>query len=177
LLDSYKVGILPGEGIGREVVPAAAKVVDAAASVVGLKVEVPVLDIGWKAREKYGRILPRQTLDEMKSTVGWILGPLDAGKYPSDDPDFPTPGGKIRKLFDLYANVRPAKTIRGIKAMGEQVDLVVVRENTEGFYPDRNLFKGYGEFMPDEETVISLRVVTRKACRRIADYAFHLAAT
>src|SRR5207245_6888822 len=107
------------------------------------------------------------TVDGMKEADGWILGPLQAGSYPKDDLDYPMASGKIRKLFDLFANVRPVKSYPSSERKG--IDLVIVRENTEDFYPDRNLHKGYGEFWPNEDTVISLRMITRRACRRISE--------
>jgi 3-isopropylmalate dehydrogenase len=171
----YKIAVLEGDGIGNEVVPATLSVLKETASLLELSFDFKVLDVGWSAYRKYGRILPSETLLEMKSSGGFILGPLDAGKYPADDPDFPTPSGKIRKFFDLYANLRPARNLKGVRSVKEGVDLVIVRENTEDLYPDRNLFKGYGEFMPNDETVISLRIVTKRACQRIAETAFRLA--
>jgi len=111
----------------------------------------------------------------MRQCDGWILGPLSAGSYPKDDKDYPMASGKIRKEFDLFANIRPIKSLA--KSSDKNIDLVIVRENTEDFYPDRNLFKGYGEFWPNEDTVLSLRVITRKACARIAETAFRLASS
>jgi 3-isopropylmalate dehydrogenase len=81
----------------------------------------------------------------------------------------------MRVVFDLYANIRPACTPPGLASTGKRMDLVIVRENTEGFYADRNLFLGNGEFMPTEDVVLSIRKITVKGCRRIATAAFELA--
>jgi 3-isopropylmalate dehydrogenase len=87
------------------------------------------------------------------------------------------PSGVLRKRLDLYANIRPAATRAGIAPLcGKPFDLVVVRENTEGFYADRNMESGPGEFMPDADMALALRKITRRACRRIAEAAFALAA-
>lgn len=170
---AYKIAVLRGDGIGPEVVLSAKEVVSTAASKNGLDIRFLDLPIGWEAYRSYGRTLPPDTISGMKECDGWILGPLESGTYPKDDKDYPMASGKIRKSFELFANIRPVKSL--LAKSRREVDLVIVRENTEGFYPDRNLFKGYGEFWPNEDTVLSLRVVTRKACRRIAETAFRLA--
>jgi isocitrate/isopropylmalate dehydrogenase len=77
--------------------------------------------------------------------------------------------------LDLYANIRPARNYSGVPAMGVGIDLVVVRENTEGFYADRNMFQGSGEFMPSEDMALSIRKITRSSCERIARSACELA--
>lgn len=169
----YKIAVLEGDGIGPEVVSSARKVLMASAEKNSLDLEFIDLQIGLKAYKSHGRTLPPETLEGMKECDGWILGPLLSGSYPRDDKDYPMASGKIRKAFDLFANIRPVKSF--LPNASQNIDLVIVRENTEDFYPDRNLFKGYGEFWPTEDTVLSLRVVTRKACRRISDTAFSLA--
>lgn len=169
-----RLAVLRGDGIGPEVVGAAVQILSAAAKRTDLEIDLTFLPIGFEAYEKNGRTLPVETIKGMKDSDGWIFGPLSAGSYPKDDPDYPMASGKIRKMFDLYANIRPVKSLVNFGRYNN-VDLLIVRENTEDFYPDRNLFKGYGEFWPDAETVVSLRVVTRKACRRIAETAFKLA--
>ena len=169
----YKIAVLKGDGIGPEVVTSAREVLSAAASKNTLKIDFLEFPIGWDAYRSVGRTLPQETLDGMRECDGWILGPLEAGGYPKDDKDYPMASGKIRKGFDLFANIRPVRSY--LKSSKKNIDLVIVRENTEDFYPDRNLFKGYGEFWPNEDTVLSLRVVTRKACKRISETAFSLA--
>ena len=170
---SYKIAVLNGDGIGTEVVASAVRILKEAAIRNSLNIEFTQLPIGWTAYRSFGRTLPPETLRGMEESDGWILGPLESGAYPKDDKDYPMASGKIRKKFDLFANIRPVKSL--LPNSKNQVDLVIVRENTEGFYPDRNLFKGYGEFWPNEDTVLSLRVITRKACKRISDTAFRIA--
>ena len=169
-----KLAVLRGDGIGPEVVDAAERVLLAAAEVNSLSLDLLDLPIGFEAYKQQGRTLPPETLRGMEECSGWILGPLSSGSYPRDDPDSPMNSGKIRKKFDLFANIRP---IRSLTAPEKDIDLVIVRENTEDFYPDRNLFRGYGEFWPNEDTVLSLRVITKKASRRIAETAFEIAQT
>ena len=170
---AYKVLVLKGDGIGPEVVDSAVEVLSATTRKNSLPLELVSLAIGFEAYREKGRTLPPETLEGMKNCDGWILGPLSAGSYPKDDPDYPMASGKIRKAFDLFANIRP---VRSFRKGSQEIDLVIVRENTEDFYPDRNLYKGYGEFWPDKDTVLSLRVITRRACQRIADTAFRVAA-
>jgi 3-isopropylmalate dehydrogenase len=174
----YKIAFLNGDGIGQEVVPCARKLLEVSASMSGLSLELLDLPIGMEAYDKFGRTLPPSTIQELKDCDGWLLGPLQAGSYPKDDPDFPMASGKIRKAFDLFANIRSFKTFRGVPGPllnQDPIDFVIVRENTEDFYPDRNLFKGYGEFWTDPNTVLSLRVITRRASSRISKTAFDLA--
>ncbi|HZW58066.1 MAG TPA: isocitrate/isopropylmalate dehydrogenase family protein [Nitrososphaerales archaeon] len=168
-----RIAVLEGDGIGPEVVSSAKRVLMEAASKYSLDIEAIDLDIGLSAYRKFGRSLPPETLEVMRDCDGWILGPLQAGSYPKDDKDYPMASGRIRKAFDLYANIRPVKSLLPSSRQG--IDLVIVRENTEDFYPDRNLYKGYGEFWPNADTVLSLRVITRNACRRISETAFQLA--
>lgn len=169
----YKIAILKGDGIGPEVVGSARAVLSAAAERSSLSIEFLDLPIGLEAYNSHGRTLPPETLEGMNACDGWILGPLQVGGYPKDDKDYPMASGKIRKRFDLFANIRPVKSLLP-DSNRSKVDFVIVRENTEDFYPDRNLFKGYGEFWPDQDTVLSLRVITRRACRRISETAFAL---
>ena len=86
------------------------------------------------------------------------------------------PSGELRKRLDLYANIRPARSMAGLTPpCGKPLDLVVVRENTEGFYADRSMFLGNGEFMPTADLALSVRKVTRHASLRIAHRGFELA--
>ncbi len=87
----------------------------------------------------------------------------------------PNPSAVLRKRFELYANIRPARSFPGVPSLRPDVDVVVVRENTEGFYADRNMLDGSGEFKPTPDTVLSVRVVTRRASERVARAAFELA--
>ncbi|RVW05743.1 isocitrate/isopropylmalate dehydrogenase family protein [Rhodococcus xishaensis] len=175
-LPNPRIGLLLGDGIGREIVPAARDVVDAAVAAVGLPdVEWVPLPIGFEAISTYGTPTPEHTLVALAELDSWILGPHDSAAYPEPFQMQLTPGGTIRKRFDLYANIRPARALSGTQAVSPQMDLVIVRENTEGFYADRNMFVGSGEFMPTPDVAMAVGVVTRQACERIARAAFDLA--
>ena len=85
------------------------------------------------------------------------------------------PSGEFRVKLDLFANIRPAKSRMGVGLTGKPVDLVIFRECTEGFYADRNMFIGRGEFMPTEDMAIAVRKVTARQCNRISRVAFEWA--
>ncbi len=174
-MGAYRIGVLLGDGIGPEVVPVAQAVASEAARVCHLAVEWVQLPVGLAAYEEFGDTLPQQTVDTLRTCQGWILGPVEHHRYDPRQPGMRNPSGFLRKHFDLYANVRPARTWPGVPSRYEHVDLVVVRENTEDVYPDRNVLEGDAELRVTEDVVVSLRVVTRRACLRIARYAFTLA--
>jgi 3-isopropylmalate dehydrogenase len=170
---TYKVAVLKGDGIGPEVVASAKRVLEATASRNKLKLDLPELPIGMQAYRQFGRTLPPETLSKLEDCDGWILGPLQTGTYPKDDEDYPMASGKIRRDFDLFANIRPIRSL--VPTLRKNIDLVIVRENTEGLYPERSLQERYRSLMPDQNTRLSVRVITRGACRRIAETAFRLA--
>ncbi|HWP34994.1 MAG TPA: isocitrate/isopropylmalate family dehydrogenase [Thermodesulfobacteriota bacterium] len=173
----YRLGVLEGDGIGPEVVRAAVQVVDAAcAAAGGPAIEWVPLPVGLAAYERDGTTLPAATLAALETCDGWLLGPVSTHAYDGGRPEMPNPSAVLRRRFDLYANVRPARSLRGVESRYAGVDLVIVRENTEGFYTDRNVLDGNGELRIDPDTVVSVRVVTRRASLRIAEYAFALAA-
>src|SRR5207245_11147822 len=87
------------------------------------------------------------------------------------------PSGYLRRNFALFANVRPVQAWPQLEPLIGDLDITILRENTEGFYPDRNLAWGYGEFKPTPDVGISLRVITASTCERFARFAFEYAAT
>ncbi|HZE10130.1 MAG TPA: isocitrate/isopropylmalate family dehydrogenase, partial [Burkholderiales bacterium] len=125
--------------------------------------------------KKEGTTLPPRVLDAARAAAGVMLGPLATYEYPARDQGGLNPSAEFRTKLDLYANIRPAKSRLGVGLTGKPVDLVIYRENTEGFYADRNLYQGLGEFMPTEDMALSVRRVTAKCCERIARRAFEAA--
>lgn len=173
---SYRLGVLLGDGIGPEITPAAVSVVDAALTAVGAPpVDWVELPMGLAAIPEHGSALPVSTLDVLAETDGWLLGPIDGVAYPEPQRSELNPSGALRKHFDLYANVRPARAFSAGKAVVPDADLVIVRENTEGFYADRNTFAGTGEFMPSPDVAVTMGIITRAGVERIAVAAFELA--
>lgn len=173
----FGIGILEGDDIGLEVVPEAVKVMRAAAQQAGLSIEWHPLPIGKKALDELGYTLPPGTLEKLDALDGWVLGPIGHRAYPRDNPNAINPHPILRKHFDLYANIRPAKSYPGLPALHKDVDLIIARENNEGFPPDRNTFMGNGEFRPTPDMTISIRLITREGSAKIARAAFELART
>jgi 3-isopropylmalate dehydrogenase len=151
------------------------KVVNALNQKLGLELEIVERPIGFASLKTRGSSLPKETLEEARRADGVILGPVSTYDYPPADEGGINPSATIRLAFDLYANIRPAKTYPGVPATVKAMDLVVVRENTEGFYADRNMAVGSGEFQPTEDVALSVRKITRKGSIRIARAAFELA--
>lgn len=172
---NYKIGLLYGDGIGPEITQATEKLMKAAIKKHGIEMEFPVFPMGWEGIKKYGDPVPEITKSGLKNCDGWVFAPHDSASYPPEYFKKTNPSGTMRHDFNLYSNVRPAKTYPGVKSHVGEADVVVFRENSEGALPDRNMFKGYGEFMPTPDVVVLNSVFTRKAAERIAHEAFKMA--
>jgi 3-isopropylmalate dehydrogenase len=170
-----KLLVLPGDGIGPEIVGAGMHVLSAIndARKLGLRFEYD--DVGFASLEKYGTTLRPELMDKVPDYTGVILGPQDNLNYPPSEEGGVNVSARFRIGLDLYANARPARTRPGVAQGKEGLDLVIMRELTEGFYADRSMFMGPGEFMPTPDLAISLRKITTKGCERIARAAFDLA--
>jgi 3-isopropylmalate dehydrogenase len=170
-----KIGILLGDDIGLEVVPEAVKVMKAAAAKTGLEVDWQELPIGKRGHELHGRTLPEVTVAALEKTDGWVCGPIGHNAYPRNDPTWVMP--PIRKRFELFANVKPVKSYPNIPSVHKDVDIVFLRETTEGMMSGGVVVAGSGEFQPNEDIAIGMRVVTRKGANRVAREAFEIART
>jgi 3-isopropylmalate dehydrogenase len=168
------IGILNGDDIGHEIVPATVTVAKAAAGRCKLDVDWRPLPIGRSALESYRSTLPAATLDNLSHMDGFILGPIGHRAYPKVAGAI-NPHPILRKHFGLFANVRPTRSFPGLGAIYDDIDLVIVRENNEGFQPDRNVVAGCGEFRPTDDVTISVRVITRAGSFRVARAALELA--
>ncbi|HEU5103842.1 MAG TPA: isocitrate/isopropylmalate dehydrogenase family protein [Roseiflexaceae bacterium] len=172
-LQPLRVLVIPGDGIGREVIPAAVEVLRA----TGLSFEFVSAEAGWECFQRHGDSLPDETLAAARAADAALFGAVSSPSHPVAGYRSPIVG--LRRALDLYANIRPVRTEgRGLRAEGaitqssvliphHSVDLVVVRENTEGLYA--------GQETNDGETAVARRVITRKASARIARAAFDLA--
>lgn len=173
---SHRLGVLLGDGIGPEIVPAAVRVLDAALSATDVApIEWVPLPVGAASIETHGSALPDVTVETLDKLDGWLLGPHDSAAYPAEHRAQLNPSGFLRKHFDLFANIRPAKAFEGTPALVPGLDLVVIRENTEGFYADRSTYRGTGEYMPTADVAIAMGIFTRPAIERIARQACELA--
>lgn len=157
---SYKVTLIPGDGSGPEVIAAAKRVVEA----TGVAIQWEQAEAGAAMIEKYGTPLPDETIESIRRNGVALKGPVTTPVGTG----FRSVNVAMRKIFDLYANVRPAKTYPGVITRFENIDLVVVRENTE------DLYAGI-EHMVGEDAAESIKLITRKGCERIIRYAFDFA--
>ena len=194
----YKIALLPGDGIGKDVMDAAQILLNA----INLDAEYIYGDIGWEFWKKEGNPLPERTIEMLKETNCALFGAITS--KPKDEaqkelPDYLkgkveyfSPIVRLRQLFDLYANVRPCKAYKGNPLnYRDDIDLVIFRENTEGLYsgvefhpvPDevrKSLENNHTKMerfkdIPSDEMAISLRIFTKRGCRRIVKKAFEYA--
>lgn len=172
-----KILILPGDDIGPEIMAPTQKALALLNDKFDLGFEFEQKTIGIKALEAEGTTLPDHVMASAKAADGVVLGPIGTFKYPSREEGGINISAALRMELDLYANIRPSFTRPGVPSMAREMDLVIVRENTEGFYADRTMFAGTGEFMPTEDLAMSMRKITREGSRRIAVAAFELART
>jgi isocitrate dehydrogenase (NAD+) len=156
----HTITLIPGDGIGPEIVAATVRIIEAS----GVDIEWETHIIGAQALEKFGTTLPEATIESIKRNKVALKGPLT------------TPVGKgftsvnvgLRKALDLYANVRPVKALPNVKCRYPELDLVVVRENTEDLYAGL-------EHIVVPGVVESIKIITEKASTRISRYAFEFA--
>ena len=157
----YSVTLIPGDGIGPEIVAAARRVLEA----TGIEFDWNLQNAGSNVMEEYGTPLPECVLESIRATKvalkGPITTPVGAG--------FRSVNVAIRKALDLYANVRPARHMEGVRGYFKDVDLVVVRESTEGLYA------GIEHDVISGEVAESIRVITRRGSERVVRYAFEFA--
>ena len=163
----FKIALVPGDGVGSETVGATRELLEALREKSGdLHFDFTEYLAGKVAYEKTGDSLPAETIKGVAAADATLMGAMATGLAPP-----PSPMGKLRKEMDLYADVRPIQSYPGVWCHRDNLDIIIIREATQGFLADRNLYKGNGEFMPDKDTVLSLRVLTRYACERIARFA------
>jgi 3-isopropylmalate dehydrogenase len=155
----YKIALIPGDGIGPELTETTMRVMDAVQKKFYLELEFIKLEAGDACLEKRGVALPDETVEVIRNSHACIKGPV--GETAADVVV------KLRMMFDLYANIRPVKAYPRVPCLRDDIDLVIVRENTE------DLYKGL-EFTIDD-TAVALRVITRGGSERIAKKAFELA--
>jgi 3-isopropylmalate dehydrogenase len=158
-MTEYKISLIPGDGIGPEQTEATIGVLERLREAYGLKLEFVWTEAGDECKRKHGSALPQDTIHALETTDACLKGPVGETAY-----DVIV---TLRQRYDLYANLRPARTYPGVKCLDPDTDLIIVRENTE------DLYKGLEFEVAD--SVIALRVTTIKACQRIASKAFHIA--
>jgi 3-isopropylmalate dehydrogenase len=168
--------VMEGDGIGPEITAATMTVLQAADRAFGLALSFTPIAIGLAALRREGKTLSERSIEAARQADGVILGLVSHNEYPPISQGGLNPSGELRKRLDLFANIRPARSRGGFPPRcGSAVDLVIVRENTEGFYADRSMFVGVGEFMPTPDLALAVRKITCSGSTRIAEAAFALA--
>jgi len=143
-----KIAVLPGDDIGPEITEAAVAVLEAADKEFGLKLNLELHEVGMAAHRRCGTTLPDSAFNAAQAADGVLLGPAGVTNYPAVlDGGINIPA-TIRKRLDLFANIRPARFRTGLPKSLAGLDCLIIRENKEGFYADRNFFQGHAEFMP-----------------------------
>lgn len=155
-----KITLIPGDGIGLEIMHAATEIIDAATDTIEWEENIA----GFTAYEKCGELLPQETIESIERNKIAFKGPITTpvGK------GFRSINVQLRQKFNLYSNVRPVKSYEGIDALYKDLDLVIVRENSE------DLYMGI-EYMAKDDVAQSVKVITKGASERIADFAFKVA--
>jgi 3-isopropylmalate dehydrogenase len=169
------LGILEGDDIGLEVVPECVKVMKEAAARADLAIDWRPMPIARKAHELCGHTIPPGTLDTLSTFDGWILGPIGHRDYPKNDPTWVNAHPVFRLHYGFYANYKPFKSYPNLPSLHKDIDILFLRETTEGFKTDGNLYLGYGEFMPTPGMAIGICVTTELKSRLIAEAAFEAA--
>ncbi|MGW4607101.1 isocitrate/isopropylmalate dehydrogenase family protein [Streptomyces sp. NPDC004532] len=170
-----KILVLPGDGIGPEITSATLDVLETADKRLGLDLTYETHNIGLASLAVSGTTLADTVLQRVPLVDGVLLGPVSHYEYPPRIEGGINPSAELRTSFELFANIRPCRSRPGLSILRTPMDLVIVRENTEGFYSDRNMYAGSGEFMPDPDLALSVRKVSARASARIARAAFELA--
>jgi isocitrate dehydrogenase (NAD+) len=158
---AHRVTLIPGDGIGPEVVEATRRVLEA----TSVEFDWDVQDAGADVMDKYGTPLPEKVLESVRKNKVALKGPITTPVGSG----FRSVNVALRKALDLYANIRPARTMQGTLVCHQGLDLVVVRENTEGLYA------GIEHDVIPNEAAESIRVITRRASERIVRFAFEYA--
>ncbi len=157
---SFILALIPGDGVGPEIVNASKKILGKLIENYDLKIDIIEVEAGDSALAKYGAALPQHTIDVINKADVILKGPV--GESAMDVVV------KLRQMYDMYANIRPAKTLPNVQSRYENVDILIVRENTE------DLYKGY-EYLVDNDSAVGMKIITRKASERIANVALNYA--
>ena len=155
----YQIALITGDGIGPEISESMIKVLETINDRLGLKLKVERLEAGDNALKKTGRALPESTLEAVKKSNACLKAPV--GESAADVIIV------LRRMLNLYANIRPAKSYPSMPALKDNIDLVIVRENTEDLYTGMEFDLG--------NTAVALRIISEDASKRIAKYAFLMA--
>lgn len=155
----YKISLITGDGIGPELSESAISVLNTIHDKLDLKFDITKLPAGDKALAETGKALPDETVESIKQSDACMKAPV--GESAADVIVV------LRRMLDLYANIRPAKSYPHMPALRDDIDMVIVRENTEDLYTGKEFSLG--------DSSVALRIISEKASKRIAKYAFEIA--
>jgi 3-isopropylmalate dehydrogenase len=155
----YKISLITGDGIGPELSASAVSVLETINDKLDLKFEIKKLQAGDAALKETGKALPDETINAIKKSDVCLKAPV--GESAADVIVV------LRRMLDLYANIRPAKSYPHMPALRDDIDMVIVRENTEDLYTGKEFSLG--------DSAVALRIISEKASKRIAKYAFETA--
>jgi 3-isopropylmalate dehydrogenase len=170
-----KILVIAGDGIGPEITKASLAAVDVLIDRWGLALTLEHASCGLASLAEHGTTLRAVDIEHAKEADGVILGPMSVRDYPPVNEGGINTSAVLRRELALYANVRPSYTRPGLPAAAEGMDLVLVRENLEDFYADRNMASGIGEFMPTPQVALAIGKITSEGSRNVARAAFEIA--
>ncbi|MCA9690745.1 MAG: isocitrate/isopropylmalate dehydrogenase family protein [Myxococcales bacterium] len=170
-----KLLIVPGDGIGPEITAVVERALIALNTRFELDLDLERVEVGQSLLKRQGTTMPPDLIERARAADGVILGPLSTADYPPAADGGHNVSARLRRDLDLYANIRPSRARAGIARTDRPMDLIIVRENSEGFFSDRIMAVGNGEFMPTPDVALALRKITVRASQRIAELAFAMA--
>lgn len=162
---------MKGDGIGHEIFRVVEAVLNKLIFAFDADIDYEFLEVGLTRYKQFGQTIPEDFINLVSSFDGAALGPLSTLNYPKDAINL---SSMLRNKMTLYSNIRPIRTFPGISKLPD-MDYIIVRENTEGFFADRSMYAGSGEFMPNSDMAFSVRKITKSACKRIINKGFELA--
>jgi isocitrate dehydrogenase (NAD+) len=165
LIKTYDVAVLKGDGIGPEVTEATLKILETVQEKADFKLNFLYGEAGYHCIAEHGTNLPKQTIELIKQTKACLKGPMTTPEEPGAPVSVAV---TLRRMFNLFANVRPCKSFPSVESSKPKIDLIVVRENTEGLYSGV-------EYLLAPGVGVALRIITREASLKIAEFAFKLA--
>ena len=174
--EKHSICCLDGDGISAELITSCVAVLDALRPHFSKPIDLSHHQVGFASLEQHGTTITETVIAAAMESDGVILGPVSHADYPPIKQGGLNPSGVLRKALSLYANIRPARCYDGLDYYTRSpFDLVIMRENLEGFYADRNMVVGSGEFMPTEGVALAIRKITTEASSNIARAAFEQA--
>lgn len=171
-----RLALFDGDGIGYEVSQSARRLAEEMFGFMGIRHEIVSVPVGWAALRETGSTFPAEALSAARESDGVILGPLDRENYPVPELGGLDPERELIRELRLHARFRPARTHVGVSSPTQNpVDLMVVRDNTDGLFADRQAGGGPSEMMPTPDLALSMRKVTREGIEALARSAFEVA--